>query len=60
MSIKQKRENYGISEFVVQAFGSDNNVVGRFDDRQTGKLALQHHSCQNGASVWIFEKKKLL
>jgi hypothetical protein len=53
VAIKQKRENYGISEFVIQAFGVDNNVVGRFDDQQTGKLALQHHSCSNGAGVCI-------
>jgi len=53
VAIKQKRENYGISEFVIQAFDGDNNVIGRFDDQRTGKLALQHHPCPNGASVCI-------
>ncbi len=52
MAIKQKRENYGISEFAIQAFVGD-NVFGRFDDQRTGKLALQHHPCPNGASVSI-------
>lgn len=51
VSIKQKRQNYGINEFVIRAFDYDNNVIGRFDDRQTGNLALKHHTCPNGASV---------
>ena len=53
MAIKQKRQNYGISEFVLSAFDYDGNVVGRFVDQQTGNLALRHHSCPNGASVRI-------
>ena len=51
VSIKQKRQNYGIGEFFVRAFDTDNNVVGRFDDRQTGNLILKHHTCANDASV---------
>jgi hypothetical protein len=51
VAIKQKRQNYGINEFVLRAFDSDNNVIGRFDDQQTGNLALKHHTCPNGASV---------
>ncbi len=53
MAIKQKRKNYGINEFVLRAFDYDGNIVGRFDDRQTGNLALKHHTCPNGASVSI-------
>jgi hypothetical protein len=51
VAIKQKRKNYGINEFVIRAFDADNNVVGRFDDQQTGNLALKPHPCPNGASV---------
>ncbi len=54
MGIKQKRQNYGISEFVLSAFDGSDNVVGRFDDHQTGHLPLTHHTCQNGASVCIY------
>ncbi len=53
MAIKQKRQNYGINEFVLSAFDYDGYVVGRFVDQQTGTLALRHHSCPNGASVRI-------
>ena len=53
MAIRQKRQNYGISEFVLRAFDYDGNIVGRFDDQQTGHLALKHQSCPNGASVRI-------
>jgi hypothetical protein len=53
VAIKQKRQNYGISEFVLRAFDYDGNIVGQFDDRQTGSLDLRHHSCPNGASVRI-------
>jgi hypothetical protein len=53
VAIKQKRQNYGINEFVLSAFDYDGNVVGRFVDQQTGNLALRHHSCPNGASVRI-------
>jgi hypothetical protein len=53
VAIKQKNQNAGITEFVLRAFDHDNRVVGRFDDRQTGSLALKHHSCDNGASVDI-------
>ncbi len=53
MALRQKRQNYGISEFVLRAFDYDGNIVGRFDDQQTGNLALRHHSCPNGASVRI-------
>ncbi len=53
MAIKQKRQNYGINEFALRAFDSDNHVVGRFDDQQTGNLALKHHTCPNGATVCI-------
>lgn len=56
LSIKQKRQNYGINEFVIRAFDYDNNVVGRFDDRQTGNLALKHHTCPNGASIIYLDK----
>lgn len=60
VAIKQKRQNYGISEFVLSAFDYDGNVVGRFVDQQTGNLALRHHSCPNGASVRIkFQKKQM-
>jgi hypothetical protein len=52
VAIKQKRKNYGISEFVLSAFDGD-NIVGRFDDQQTANLALKHHICPNGASVCI-------
>jgi len=52
VAIKQKRKNYGISEFVLSAFDGD-NIVGRFDDQQTANLALKHHTCPNGASVCI-------
>lgn len=51
VSIKQKRQNYGIGEFFVRAFDDENNVVGKFDDRQTGNLVLKHHTCTDGASV---------
>ncbi len=51
VSIKQKQQNYGVNEFVLRAFDYDGNIVGRFDDRQTGNLPLRHHSCPNGASV---------
>jgi hypothetical protein len=54
VGIKQKRQNYGISEFVLSAFDGSDNVVGRFDDHQTGHLPLTHHTCQNGASVCIY------
>jgi len=50
VSIKQKRQNYGISEFVLRAFDGD-NVIGKFDDQATGNLPLRHQSCPNGASV---------
>jgi len=53
VGIKQKRQNYGISEFVLSAFDGSDNVVGRFDDQQTGNLALRPHTCPNGASVCI-------
>ncbi len=53
MAIRQKRQNYGISEFVLRAFDYEGNVVGKFDDQQTGQLALKHHNCPNGASVRI-------
>ena len=53
MAIRQKRQNYGISEFVLRAFDYEGNVVGRFDDQQTGQLALKQHICPNGASVRI-------
>ncbi|CAF1083425.1 unnamed protein product [Adineta steineri] len=56
LAIKQKRQNYGIGEFVLRAFDADNNVVGRFDDRQTGKISLKHHTCPNGASVIYVDK----
>lgn len=58
MAIKQKRENFGISEFVLRAFDGDNNVVGRFDDQQTGNIALKHQACPNGASVINLKKEK--
>ena len=51
MAIRQKRQNYGISEFALRAVDYDGNIVGRFDDQQTGNLALRHHTCPNGASV---------
>lgn len=51
VAIKQKRQNYGINEFVLRAFDGDNNVIGRFDDQQTGNLALKHQTCPNGANV---------
>jgi hypothetical protein len=51
VAIKQKRANYGAHEFVLRAFDYDGNVIGRFDDRQTGNLALKHQTCPNGASV---------
>lgn len=54
MAIKQKRPNYGVGEFVIRAFDHEGRVVGRFDDRHTGNLALKHHTCANGASVCIF------
>ncbi len=53
MAIKQKQRNYGINEFVLRAFDGDNNVIGRFDDQQTGNLALRQSICPNGANVWI-------
>lgn len=53
VAIKQKRQNYGVQEFVLRAFDYDDNVVGRFDDRQTGNLPIKHHTCSNGASVCI-------
>ena len=54
MSIKQKRQNHGIKEFVLRAFDGNDQVVGRFDDLQTGSLALKHQTCPNGASVRTF------
>jgi hypothetical protein len=51
VAIKQKRQNYGVQEFVLRAFDYDGNVIGRFDDQQTGNVALRHHTCPNGASV---------
>lgn len=51
MSIKQKRPNYGISEFVLSAYDYDGNVVGRFVEQSAGSLPLRHHTCPNGASV---------
>lgn len=51
MAIKQKRQNYGVQEFVLRAFDYDGNVIGRFDDQPTGNVALRHHTCPNGASV---------
>jgi hypothetical protein len=51
VSIQQKRQNYGINEFVLRAFDHDDNVVGRFEDQPTGNLALKHHTCPNGANV---------
>ena len=53
MSIKQKRQNYGINEFVLRAFDLEDNVIGRFDDQQTGSIALKHQTCPTGANVWI-------
>lgn len=50
-AIKQKQQNYGINEFVVRAFDYEGNIIGRFDDQQTGHLNLQHYPCSNGASV---------
>lgn len=60
MSIKQKRPNYGIHEFALRAFDYDGNVVGRFDDQQTGTLALRHHTCPNGANVKKFDSNRLI
>jgi hypothetical protein len=51
VAIRQKRQNYGINEFALRAFDYDGNIVGRFDDQQTGQLALKHHTCPNGANV---------
>ncbi|CAF3555241.1 unnamed protein product [Rotaria socialis] len=51
LSIKQKRRNYAINEFVLRAFDYDGNVIGRFDNTQTGDLTLNHHTCSNGANV---------
>ena len=59
MAIKQKRQNYGINEFVLRAFDYDNNVIGRFDDQQTGSLALKHHSCPNGGVVRIAKRWRI-
>ncbi|CAF3371041.1 unnamed protein product [Rotaria socialis] len=56
LAIKQKRPNNGIGEFVIRAFDNEYHVVGRFDDRQTGNLALKHNSCTNGASVIYVDK----
>ncbi len=53
VAIKQKRQNYGFNEFVIRAFDGDGQVVGRFDDQQTGNFALRPHTCPNGASVCI-------
>jgi hypothetical protein len=53
VALKQKRQNYGINEFVLRAFDFDGNIVGGFDDQQTGSLALRHHICPNGAGVSI-------
>lgn len=53
MAIKQKQPNYGINEFVVRACDYEGNIIGRFDDHQTGHLNLQHYPCANGASVRI-------
>ncbi len=53
MAIKQKQQNYGINEFAIRAFDYNGDVVGQFEDRQTGSLALRHHSCPNGGSVSI-------
>jgi hypothetical protein len=57
VAIKQKRQNYGINEFAIRAFDYNGDVVGHFEDRQTGNLALRHHSCPNGGSVSIEFKK---
>ena len=51
VAIKQKRQNYGVNEFALRAFDYDGNVIGRFDDQQSGSLALKHHTCPNGATV---------
>ncbi|UJR14214.1 hypothetical protein I4U23_001207 [Adineta vaga] len=51
LSIKQKRPNDGIREFVLRGFDAENNVVGRFDDGQTERLTLRHHTCSNGATA---------
>ena len=51
VAIKQKRQNYGVNEFVLRAFDYDGNVIGRFDDQQAGSLTLKHHTCPNGATV---------
>jgi hypothetical protein len=60
VAIKQKRQNYGIGEFVLSAFGGDNQVVGRFDDQQTVNLPLKYNQCSNGASVCIQFLKYIL
>jgi len=60
VAIKQKRQNYGIGEFVLSAFGSDNQVVGRFDDQQTVNLLLKYNQCPSGASVCIQSLKYIL
>ena len=49
VSIKQKRQNYGIQEFALRAFDGD-TVVGRFDNQQTGNLVLKYHTCSNGVA----------
>ncbi|CAF0914470.1 unnamed protein product [Adineta ricciae] len=56
LAIRQKRQNYGISEFALRAVDYDGNIVGRFDDHQTGNLALRHHTCPNGASVIYLDR----
>ncbi|CAF1094588.1 unnamed protein product [Adineta steineri] len=56
LAIKQKKQNYGISEFVLRAFDYDGNIIGRFDDQPTGNLALRHHTCPNGANVIYLDR----
>lgn len=58
VSIKQKRANDGIREFVLRAFDYDNNVIGRFDDQHTGNLALRHQTCPNGTSVSRMDRSR--
>lgn len=58
MSIKRKRANDGIREFVLRAFDYDNNVIGRFDDQHTGNLALRHQTCPNGTSVSRIDRSR--
>ena len=53
MEIRQKRQNYGINEFVLRAFDYNNHIVGRFGDQRTKDLTLRHYTCPSGASVCI-------